>query len=638
MNNQAQAETSAASTDVPPTGRTKEPLVTNNTPMSNHPLEQQPMEVLVDDSRATSLTIKNRRGEFICGPSLERFSGHTGACRVLGNKKLPIVPHALQLGDFIRIGSVGLVVCEINRECLSGSTARDSGLNTTTPTSECLTEDQLRVLKQTFLSYPLLDEQRCPPQGPRTSWNPVHNTMTTIDDVDDDRSNNTNNTTTSGDECVAVKPQQQQDEDPEEDEELEEEDAPNNTSDEEEDARVNHHCTMSKLCYICYDDEQDLNVNPLVAPCECKGDTKYVHLNCLLRWNNNHDDQDPTKSRAKVCAVTNTDGLDVCSICKATYCTQVTLEDGRQVSLVGKKLDPPYVTFAVVTQHETRTRATALTNSQFQLSFASIVNSNSNTSNPNSSSPRPDYLTIGRSTSNHMVLRYRTVSQMHAQVKFDQNQFYLSDAGSSNGTMLFLRRPLELHWGKLYHIKMGRTILALKARKKWKWVAPSSSSSSSSSLLGVQDNSTRLSLQDSAEEAQEHHHHHQVEDALTRVREEEEEEEANGPEFTCEHCQYRRCERHHDDDAQEQLPMRRNSWSVSTDRHVYAGVPVVPMDWTRDDNLSPNDERENNLEDEHQEGSQDLLLLSNLMERMPSIDTSVSGTTTSSVNTWINED
>jgi hypothetical protein len=127
--------------------------------------------------------------------------------------------------------------------------------------------------------------------------------------------------------------------------------------------------TSKRFCYICYDGDEDPDNNPLVAPCHCKGDTKYVHLDCLQRWNNNLD-ADGTNPNQKVCAVTNTDGLDVCSICKATYLTSVRLDDGRVVSLLAKKLPPPYVTFAVVTQHETRNRSTALTNTRFQLSFA----------------------------------------------------------------------------------------------------------------------------------------------------------------------------------------------------------------------------------------------------------------------------
>jgi len=56
-----------------------------------------------------------------------------------------------------------------------------------------------------------------------------------------------------------------------------------------------------------------------------------------------------------------------------------------------------------------------------------------------------------------------------ATVDIMQGHFFLCDASSSNGTMLFLSKPLELDWNKTMHVKIGRTILTLKSKKKWKW-------------------------------------------------------------------------------------------------------------------------------------------------------------------------
>lgn len=44
----------------------------------------------------------------------------------------------------------------------------------------------------------------------------------------------------------------------------------------------------SRICRICLceaeDDDIDNEVNPLIAPCECKGSMKWVHLMCLRTW------------------------------------------------------------------------------------------------------------------------------------------------------------------------------------------------------------------------------------------------------------------------------------------------------------------------------------------------------------------
>uniref|UniRef100_M4BEP9 RING-CH-type domain-containing protein n=1 Tax=Hyaloperonospora arabidopsidis (strain Emoy2) TaxID=559515 RepID=M4BEP9_HYAAE len=314
------------------------------------PVRAPMKECVLNDTRATTLALKydNALGKFVCGSSIERFSGHTGVCRVLGSKKYPVIPHSLRLGDLLRIGSVGLVVCELNR------TTRDE-------TEEALTAEQYEFLKANFLSLPL--QQTFHPTEPSP-------TMEVSGELDDDEKDQDDTMRVGGDTS-----------DEGESEEDKDRKAQRCPSADGEDGGSMRHSNVplgvagisgKRFCYICYDGEDDVENNPLVAPCHCKGDTKYVHLDCLQRWNNNLD-ADGTNPNQKVCAVTNTDGLDVCSICKATYLTSVRLDDGRVVSLLVKKLPPPYVTFAVVTQHETRNRSTALTNTRFQLSFAKYV-------------------------------------------------------------------------------------------------------------------------------------------------------------------------------------------------------------------------------------------------------------------------
>lgn len=415
----------------------------------------QPMkDCVLNDTRATTLAIKydHAIGKYVCGSSIERFSGHTGVCRVLGSKKYPIIPHALQIGDLLRIGSVGLVVCELNR----GPSEENL---------EALTEEEYEYIKENYLSVPLQQTFRpTDVHGGRSN-----NDASEDGDEDDDehdanqeegetkmRSGETSDEGESEEDGVKRSADSEDDTGDAVDGDGHDHERSSRKKNQRAKAKDAQSASKEKrFCYICYDTDEEPDENPLVAPCNCKGDTKHVHLECLQRWNNNLD-ADGSNPNQKMCAVTNTDGLDVCSICKATYLTSVKLEDGRVVSLMAKKLAPPYVTFAVVTQHEARSRSTTLTNTRFQLSFANI--------------PRgQQFLTIGRSTTNNMTLRYRTVSQLHAKVKFEDNNFYIYDASSSNGTMLFLSKPLELEWNKSTHVKIGRTILTLKSKKRWKW-------------------------------------------------------------------------------------------------------------------------------------------------------------------------
>jgi hypothetical protein len=68
----------------------------------------------VEDRRAQQLLITQVGEDYYVVPSPELFSRHTGTCRVLGDKHQRAADHALQVGDYLRIGSVGLVVSEMH--------------------------------------------------------------------------------------------------------------------------------------------------------------------------------------------------------------------------------------------------------------------------------------------------------------------------------------------------------------------------------------------------------------------------------------------------------------------------------------------------------------------------------------------
>ncbi|KAG5177672.1 hypothetical protein JKP88DRAFT_202330 [Tribonema minus] len=201
-----------------------------------------------------------------------------------------------------------------------------------------------------------------------------------------------------------------------------------------------------KMCYMCFDDEDEAD-NPLVAPCDCKGDTRYVHLGCLQKWHT-------TTLENKVCVVLNNKGVRVCTVCKSPYKASVRLPTGDSVSLFESPLPPPYICFMVVTKHQNNED---LFSTKYQLSFSSVVN------RAGTGSSRG--LIIGRSRQCDMVLDYRTVSTRHAMVKFAGGAFHFADLMSSNGSYLYLREPLQLPYGETVFLKWGSNVVSLKAKR-----------------------------------------------------------------------------------------------------------------------------------------------------------------------------
>ncbi|KAF1777584.1 Zinc finger, RING/FYVE/PHD-type [Phytophthora cactorum] len=191
--------------------------------------------------------------------------------------------------------------------------------------------------------------------------------------------------------------------------------------------------STSAICYVCYDETED--DNPLIAPCKCSGDTKYIHLNCLKRWNTNGE-------KNEICTV-----LD-----ESNARTKTRLPNGKVLSLLPDRLNPPCIMFQVVTKHSS---STLNLSTRYQLSYKMLMDNDIH---------RP--LMVGRSSQCDLVLKYRTVSTIHAEIHYSKGEFFLKDAGSSNGTLRYIYRPLTLHNNQSLHVKFGRTVLSIKPTKK----------------------------------------------------------------------------------------------------------------------------------------------------------------------------
>merc|ERR1719276_336762 len=200
------------------------------------------------------------------------------------------------------------------------------------------------------------------------------------------------------------------------------------------------------VCYMCFDDE-DTDENPLITPCKCIGDTKYVHVECLRKWHTAEADN-------KICFLSSVDAT--CSVCKSTFKSDFKLKDGRHVKLFKSSLEPPYVSLLVATKHEMAQR---LFNTRFQLSFSTLLKPDGR------NGTRP--LLLGRSSGSDMVLDYRTVSARHATIRFKNGEFIFTDAGSSNGSYLYLRRPVELTASQPVQFRLGRSMISMKVVNKW---------------------------------------------------------------------------------------------------------------------------------------------------------------------------
>uniref|UniRef100_A0A7S2NH20 RING-CH-type domain-containing protein n=1 Tax=Haptolina brevifila TaxID=156173 RepID=A0A7S2NH20_9EUKA len=171
-------------------------------------------------------------------------------------------------------------------------------------------------------------------------------------------------------------------------------------------------------CYICY--EEGHVGNPLINPCQCAGSVKYVHLNCLQRW------IQPEGSSA-----VNTH----CPVCKARY------PEKTQAMMVR----PPAILLESWSNHRTLKL-------RHWVSFA-----------------QHGTASLGRFTDhNDVVIPDHSVSGEHALIVHAKDEFWLHDRESSNGSFIRLCTPLKLQFGESLHLKMGKSLLQLQAkRSRW---------------------------------------------------------------------------------------------------------------------------------------------------------------------------
>ena len=76
---------------------------------------------------------------------------------------------------------------------------------------------------------------------------------------------------------------------------------------------------------------------------------------------------------------------------------------------------------------------------------------------------------LGRFTDhNDVVIPDHSVSGEHALIVHANDEFWLHDRESSNGSFIRLCAPLRLQFGESLHLKMGKSLLQLQAkRSRW---------------------------------------------------------------------------------------------------------------------------------------------------------------------------
>ena len=363
-------------------------------------------ETLVDP-RAEQIVVTSAGKSFWIIPSTHSFSRHSGVCALLGDKNIKPIPHQLQVGDILRLGSVGLLVTEINN---GKYTKNDTPSNESKENDRKSNIDDNKIKKETS-NFPISIAKQSSQDDQEIEYIIDSTTEHVQPEI----------TGRIRDHISAQWPTRL---------------ARNRRSMEGSESMLQ--------CYICMDGEES-EEDPLIAPCDCKGGTAFLHLSCLKKLIEVDEESRFRLRSSSKRKVKCSRECPQCRVCKGYYATHKRhLTDGRIEAVQCEDTKPPYITMTVITKHD---KVPELFNTFYRISFNGGISE----------------VSIGRAAICDVVIAYRTVSTKHAVIKYDSKTgaFYFVDAKSSNGSLLYLRRAVELHRNKKIHLRLGRCMLSL---------------------------------------------------------------------------------------------------------------------------------------------------------------------------------
>jgi len=191
-------------------------------------------------------------------------------------------------------------------------------------------------------------------------------------------------------------------------------------------------------CRVCLQEGSDA-VNPLIAPCNCAGTMKLIHLDCLQHW---------LRSRLTTKASANVVSFAWktlnCELCMKSFPSRIIIE-GRVVDLLDiPKPESQYIILEGLCKDK---------NSPKSLHVVSMNGKSS--------------IKIGRGHESELRVSDISVSRCHASIRLQSGKFFLDDENSKFGTSVQVKRPISLEMMEQVTVQTGRTLVTFELRKPW---------------------------------------------------------------------------------------------------------------------------------------------------------------------------
>ena len=194
-------------------------------------------------------------------------------------------------------------------------------------------------------------------------------------------------------------------------------------------------------CRVCLSEVHN-DENPLIAPCNCDGTMKYIHVKCLQ-----------SALRCKLKTTSTDSALSFywknlsCELCSKQYPYKLYVK-GQVVELL--EIPKPPCQYIVL---ESLCSTNSISKGLHLISFCSKKE-----------------LKVGRSQDCDLRFPDISISRSHAFLVNVGNKVYLEDLCSKFGTIVRTKRPIPLNEYPKIQIQCGKTLLKFQVRKSWSLV------------------------------------------------------------------------------------------------------------------------------------------------------------------------
>ena len=201
-------------------------------------------------------------------------------------------------------------------------------------------------------------------------------------------------------------------------------------------------------CKICYLEEIEPQINPMIHLCKCKGGLNYAHFGCIKLWMKT---KLIIRGNYKKTVKTYFIPKFNCEICKAPYPYKFKLnKNGNQIyELID--IERPNCNYIIL---ESLDQIKENNENHKFIHVIKLINE--------------EDITIGRSNLADIKVNDISVSRIHAKLNFNFNQksLEIKDLKSKFGTLVLIKDKIELKYGEVLFFQVGRTLFGINNLKK----------------------------------------------------------------------------------------------------------------------------------------------------------------------------